>query len=163
MDTQTLLNRIEELFRTIHLGLWVLWTESRWLAGPDIGYQRRLSLMRGRRQALQTELARMATLADPRREQFSDDLALLEGDIARLEKDREERRAAHLAPLRTKFGWLLYKYLGVWGGEPFFRRVPLPKPHLFPSHRLSQGGGGVFFPRQTRYKTSWANQSCPAC
>ena len=49
----------------------------------------------------------MATLADPRREQFSDDLALLEGDIARLEKDREERRAAHLAPLRTKFGWLL--------------------------------------------------------
>ncbi len=107
MDTQTLLNRIEELFRTIHLGLWVLWTESRWLAGPDIGYQRRLSLMRGRRQALQTELARMATLADPRREQFSDDLALLEGDIARLEKDREERRAAHLAPLRTKFGWLL--------------------------------------------------------
>ena len=107
MDTQTLLNRIEELFRTIHLGLWVLWTESRWLAGPDIGYQRRLSLMRGRRQALQTELARMATLADPRREQFSDDLALLEGDIARLEKDRKAHRAGHLAPLRARFGWLL--------------------------------------------------------
>ena len=107
MDTQTLLNRIEELFRTIHLGLWVLWTESRWLAGPDIGYQRRLSLMRGRRQALQTELARMATLADPRREQLAGDLALLEGDIVRLEKDREAHRAGHLAPLRARFGWLL--------------------------------------------------------
>ena len=107
MDMQTSLNRAEELFRTIHLGLWVLWTESRWLAGPDVGYQRRLSLMRSRRQALQTELSHMATLADPRREQLSGDLALLEGDIARLEKDRAERRAAHLAPLRDKFGWLL--------------------------------------------------------
>lgn len=101
---QTSLNRVEELFRTIHLGLWVLWTESRWLAGPDVGYQRRLSLMRSRRQALQTELSHMATLADPRREQLSGDLALLEGDIARLEKDRAERRAAHLARSATSSG-----------------------------------------------------------
>ena len=104
---QTSLNRVEELFRTIHLGLWVLWTETRWIAGPDIGYQRRLTLMRRRQEAIQDELSRMATLADPRREQLSGDLALLEGDIARLEKDRVERRAAHLAPLRDKFGWLL--------------------------------------------------------
>jgi hypothetical protein len=49
----------------------------------------------------------MATLADPRREQLAGDLALLEGDIVRLEKDREAHRAGHLAPLRARFGWLL--------------------------------------------------------
>ena len=72
MDVQTSLNRIEELFRIMYLGLWVLWAETRWIAGPDIGY-----------------------------------LALLEGDIVRLEKDREAHRAGHLAPLRARFGWLL--------------------------------------------------------
>ena len=85
MDFQTSLNRIEELFRIMYLGLWVLWAETRWIAGPDIGYQRR----------------------DPRREQLAGDLALLEGDIVRLEKDREAHRAGHLAPLRARFGWLL--------------------------------------------------------
>ena len=103
MDVQTSLNRIEELFRIMYLGLWVLWAETRWIAGPDIGYQRRLTLMRRRQEAIQDELSRMATLADPRRLQ----LALLEGDIVRLEKDREAHRAGHLAPLRARFGWLL--------------------------------------------------------
>ena len=101
MDVQTSLNRIEELFRIMYLGLWVLWAETRWIAGPDIGYQRRLQ------EAIQDELSRMATLADPRREQLAGDLALLEGDIARLEKDRKAHRAGHLAPLRARFGWLL--------------------------------------------------------
>ena len=101
MDVQTSLNRIEELFRIMYLGLWVL------CAGPDIGYQRRLTLMRRRQGAIQDELSRMATLADPRREQLAGDLALLEGDIVRLEKDREAHRAGHLAPLRARFGWLL--------------------------------------------------------
>ena len=82
MDVQTSLNRIEELFRIMYLGLWVLG-------------------------AIQDELSRMATLADPRREQLAGDLALLEGDIVRLEKDREAHRAGHLAPLRARFGWLL--------------------------------------------------------
>ena len=100
MDFQTSLNRIEELFRIMYLGLWVLWAETRWIAGPDIGYQRR-------QEAIQDELSRMATLADPRREQLAGDLALLEGDIVRLEKDREAHRAGHLAPLRARFGWLL--------------------------------------------------------
>ena len=86
MDFQTSLNRIEELFRIMYLGLWVLWAETRWIAGPDIGYQRRLTLMRRRQGAIQDELSRMATLADPRREQLAGDLALLEGDIVRLEK-----------------------------------------------------------------------------
>ena len=107
MDIQTSLNRIEELLRTIYQGLWVLWTETRWIAGPDISYQRRLTLMRRRQEGIQDELSRMATLADPRREQLAGDLALLEGDIARLEKDRETHRAEHLAPLRARFGWLL--------------------------------------------------------
>ena len=63
MDFQTSLNRIEELFRIMYLGLWVLWAETRWIAGPDIGYQRRLTLMRRRQGAIQDELSRMATLA----------------------------------------------------------------------------------------------------
>ena len=71
MDFQTSLNRIEELFRIMYLGLWVLWAETRWIAGPDIGYQRRLTLMRRRQGAIQDELSRMATLADPRREQLA--------------------------------------------------------------------------------------------
>jgi len=71
MDVQTSLNRIEELFRIMYLGLWVLWAETRWIAGPDIGYQRRLTLMRRRQEAIQDELSRMATLADPRREQLA--------------------------------------------------------------------------------------------
>ena len=107
MDVQTSLNRIEELFRIMYLGLWVLWAEARWIAGPDIGYQRRLTLMRRRQEAVQGELARMATLADPRREQLAGDLALLDGDIARLEQGRETHRAEYLAPLRARFGWLL--------------------------------------------------------
>ena len=74
MDVQTSLNRIEELFRIMYLGLWVLWAETRWIAGPDIGYQRRLTLMRRRQGAIQDELSRMATLADPRREQLAGDL-----------------------------------------------------------------------------------------
>ena len=75
MDVQTSLNRIEELFRIMYLGLWVLWAETRWIAGPDIGYQRRLTLMRRRQGAIQDELSRMATLADPRREQLAGDPA----------------------------------------------------------------------------------------
>ena len=35
MDFQTSLNRIEELFRIMYLGLWVLWAETRWIAGPE--------------------------------------------------------------------------------------------------------------------------------
>lgn len=93
MDVQTSLNRIEELFRIMYLGLWVLWAETRWIAGPDIGYQRRLTLMRRRQGAIQDELSRMATLADPRREQLAGDLALLEGDIVRLGKRPEAHRA----------------------------------------------------------------------
>ena len=56
MDVQTSLNRIEELFRIMYLGLWVLWAETRWIAGPDIGYQRRLTLMRRRPGAIQDEI-----------------------------------------------------------------------------------------------------------
>ena len=65
MDVQTSLNRIEELFRIMYLGLWVLWAETRWIAGPDIGYQRRLTLMRRRQGAIQDELSRMATSPIP--------------------------------------------------------------------------------------------------
>lgn len=103
---QSALNRVEEILRTVHLGLWVLWTESRWLVGPDIGYQRRLTLMRRRREALQDKLSRLATLADPRREEVAGDLSLLEEDLRRLENDRAEHRARVLAPLRERFRWL---------------------------------------------------------
>lgn len=107
MDVQTSLNRIEELFRILYLGLWVLWVETRWLAGPDIAYQRRLSIMRRRQLALQNELARLTTLVDPKRDQVAGDLALLEGDIERLARDRETHRTAHHAPLRARFGCML--------------------------------------------------------
>lgn len=106
MNTQTALNRIEDVLRTVHLGLWVLWSESRWLFGPDLGYQRRLTLMRRRKEALQDEVTRMATLADPRREQTAGDLSLLEEDLRRLESDRAAHRARTLAPLRERFRWL---------------------------------------------------------
>lgn len=106
MDMQGTLNGLEELLRTVHLGLWVLWTESRWLAGPDIGYQRRLTLMRRRREAMRDELSRLTTLADPRREEVAGDVSLLEEDLRRLENDRDAHRARVLAPLRERFRWL---------------------------------------------------------
>lgn len=105
MNVQSSLNRIEELFRVIYLGLWVLWVETRWLAGPDIAYQRRLLLMCRRQQALQNELSHLTTIADPRRDTVAGDLALLEGDIDRLIRDRENHRLKSHEPLRTKFGW----------------------------------------------------------
>ena len=40
----------------MYLGLWVLWAETRWIAGPDIGYQRRLTLMRRRQGAIQEDV-----------------------------------------------------------------------------------------------------------
>ena len=107
MDVQTSLNRIEELFRIMYLGLWVLWTETRWIAGPDIGYQRRLTLMRRRQEAIQDELSRMATLADPRRGGLS---GLFRAGRCRLQAGQgrpQAVRAGHLAPLRARFGWLL--------------------------------------------------------
>ena len=153
MDVQTSLNRIEELFRIMYLGLWVLWAETRWIAGPDIGYQRRLTLMRRRQEAIQDELSRMATLADPRREQLAGDLALLEGDIARLEKDRKAHRAGHLAPLRARFGWLLQ---GGWAlirlnalrRETFLKKRSLPRAFRRGAHPSFSKG----FPH-------WANAS----
>ena len=92
MDVQTSLNRIEELFRIMYLGLWVLWAETRWIAGPDIGYQRRLTLMRRRQEAIQDELSRMATLADPRREQ---DALRRETFLKKRSLPRAFRRGAH--------------------------------------------------------------------
>lgn len=107
MDIQTSLNRAEELFRTIHLGSWVLRAETRWITGSNTSYQRRLMLMCHHQGVIQDELLRMTTLADPRREQLTGDFALLEGDIIRLEKDWEAHHAGHLTPLRARFGWLL--------------------------------------------------------
>ncbi|MEI3479677.1 MAG: hypothetical protein V8Q84_12030 [Bilophila sp.] len=49
--------------------------------------------MRRRRDALQDEVARMATLAESRREQAAGDLSLLEEDLRRLESDRAAHRA----------------------------------------------------------------------
>lgn len=107
MNAMASLNRMEELFHIIRLGLYVLWIEARWLAGPDIVFQRRLSIMRRRQEALQNELARLTTLADPKREQLAGDLALLDEDIERLDREREEQRAACHAPIRRKFAWML--------------------------------------------------------
>lgn len=107
MTLQTVLKTVEETLHTVHLGLWVLWTEARWLAGPDMTYQRRLKLMRHQRDAYQTELSRMATLADPRRENVAADLSLLEQDLSRLEADRGAHRQRLLAGLQSRFANVL--------------------------------------------------------
>lgn len=73
-------------------GLWVLGYETAWLLGPDFSFRGRLRAMRARRDALQNEVAQLSTLADPRRDQVSGDLALLMGDLARVEEERVTRR-----------------------------------------------------------------------
>ncbi len=89
--------------RIMVMGLCVLWTELRWLVGPDRRFAYRLWLMNREHVRLTGELARMATLADPRREAIAADLSLLEEDIARLGTMREEAfRSAH-SSLRIRF------------------------------------------------------------
>ena len=107
MTLQSVLKIAEETLHTVHLGLWVLWTEARWLAGPDMTYQRRLQLMRHQRNTYQTELSRMATLADPRRENVAADLSLLEHDLSRLEAERDAHRQRLLTDLQSRFANVL--------------------------------------------------------
>lgn len=86
------LNTACEVLRTIHMGLWVLWTEVRWLAGPDLACRSRIEALRQRQHVVQSKLARMVTLVEPGRQQLAADLSLLEEDLARLETERELRR-----------------------------------------------------------------------
>ncbi len=103
MHTAFLCNRLCAIGRIMVMGLCVLWTELRWLAGPDRHFSSRLRLMKREHARLSGKIARMATLADPDRELLSADLSLLAEDIARLEADRTEAfRQVHQA-LRTRF------------------------------------------------------------
>lgn len=97
------LNTACDVLRTIHMGLWVLWTEIRWLAGPDLTYRGRIEALRQRQHAVQSELARMVTLVEPGRQQLAADLSLLEEDLAHLETERELRRTELHQALCARF------------------------------------------------------------
>ena len=103
MPTVFSYSRLCELGRIMVMGLCVLWTELCWLVGPDRHFSPRLGRMKKERARLSGELARMATLADPRRESMAADLSLLTEDMDRLESARVEAfRQAHHA-LRVRF------------------------------------------------------------
>ncbi|MEG2140916.1 MAG: hypothetical protein RRY20_09045 [Bilophila sp.] len=89
--------------RTIHMGLWVLWTEIRWLLGADLTYRGRLEALRHRQSVVQSALACMVTLVDPRHKQLAADLALLEEDLTRLEAAQEAQRKALHQTLCARF------------------------------------------------------------
>lgn len=95
-----LLKRGRAVIIVVYSGLWVLWYEASWLMGPDFAYWGRIRAMRRQRDALNGELARMATLADPKRDCVRADLALLESDLRRVEDERAARRLAGIKALR---------------------------------------------------------------
>lgn len=95
-----LLERGRAVIIVVYSGVWVLWHEAAWLMGPDFAYWGRIRAMRRQRDALHGELARMATLADPKRDRVSADLALLESDLRRVEDERAARRLAGIKALR---------------------------------------------------------------
>ena len=84
----------------VYSGLWVLWYEASWLMGPDFAYWGRIRAMRRQRDALNGELARLVTLADPKRDHVRADLALLERDLRQVEDERAARRLAGIKALR---------------------------------------------------------------
>ena len=89
--------------RIMIMGLCVLWTELRWLVGPDRYFSPRLRLMKKEHARLSSKLARMATLADPEHESLIKDLSLLTEDMVQLESARAEAfQQAHHA-LRVRF------------------------------------------------------------
>ena len=94
------LERGRAVLVVVYSGLWVLGYETAWLLGPDFAYWGRIRAMRRRRDALHGELARLATLADPRREQVNGDLELLESDLRHVEDERAARRLAGMKALR---------------------------------------------------------------
>ena len=93
---------IRAVTRVLASGIWVLGFETAWLLGPDFSFRGRLTAMRRQRDALQGEVARLSTLADPRRGQVEGDLALLEGDLARVGEEREARRAEWLKNMQRR-------------------------------------------------------------
>ena len=99
MDFQTSLNRIEELLSDHVSGPVGAVGRNALDCRAGYRYQRRLTLMRRRQEAIQDELSRMATLADPRREQLAGDLALLEAISSGLKRPGSPpRRAPRPAP-----------------------------------------------------------------
>ena len=89
--------------RIMIMGLCVLWTELRWLVGPDRTFSPRLRLMKKEHARLSGKLARMATLADPEHESLMRDISLLTEDMVQFESARAEAfQKAHHA-LRARF------------------------------------------------------------
>ena len=99
--------RLSEFMSVVHMGLWALWTDVRWFLGPDRHFTARLVPMRKEYSRLSGQLARLATLADPRRDAVAANLALLEEDLRQLELDRVASFAEAHAGLRARFAHVL--------------------------------------------------------
>lgn len=92
-----------EMFKIVYMGLWVLGREARWLMGPDRLYRSQIVLLKRQQALYQADLARMTTLAEPRREELEADLSLLEADLSRLEAERVAHRARGINALCARF------------------------------------------------------------
>lgn len=103
MHTVCSYDRLCAVRRIVIMGLCVLWTELRWLVGPDRHFSSCLRLMKKEHARLSGKLARMATLADPEHENLMKDLSLLTEDIARLESARAEAFQKVHQALRVRF------------------------------------------------------------
>lgn len=94
--------KLKAILETVQLGLLVLWTEIRWLAGPDRRFSGRITPLRREYAKKSAELARAATLADPHHEKLAADLSFLETDLRQLEEERALAFAAAHEKLRRK-------------------------------------------------------------
>ena len=96
------LEKIVALGRVVYMGLCVLWTDIRWLAGADLRYRNRLRLLKQEKNRLEQRMVASGTDAG-QRERLQADLSLLEEDIMRVTNERQDAFKAAHAPLRTRF------------------------------------------------------------
>lgn len=73
-----------------------------WLCGKDFLYWSRLRAMFWQYDCLNKDLARLATLADPRRVHIRQNIAFLEKDIRLVEAIREEHHQSWLGKMQQK-------------------------------------------------------------
>lgn len=103
MNIAEMRNTACAVLENVYLGLWVLCSEWRDLAGEGLTADRHLAALRRRRDVLRREADRRTDSGDPDAATTEQDLTLLEEDLLRLEALYRSRRAKRLAALRARF------------------------------------------------------------
>ena len=99
----TLLELAGDLLHNVVVGLWVLYSECRWLLCGDRARGALVRAARAREEALRLSLAQLTVIAAPERHQIERELSLLRADTDRLEAEHHRNRTLWRAALRDRF------------------------------------------------------------